>query len=70
MAMDMHLRKTNIGQKSLTFLGPKIWSKVDPSIKNVRTSPSFMHDLQKNISLHTSFFLLNSYYFLMIDSIT
>ena len=35
MPLDMPLRKTNTGQKSLFFLGPKIWSKIDPSIKNV-----------------------------------
>ena len=37
MAMDIPLWKTNTGQKSLSFLGPKIWSKIGPSIKNVRT---------------------------------
>ena len=40
------------GQKSLSCLGPKIWSKVDPSIKNVRTSFSFMHAIKRNILLH------------------
>ena len=52
MALDIPLRKTNSGQKSLSFLGPKIWSKIGPSIKNVRTSPSFMHSIKKNILLH------------------
>ena len=47
MALDIPPRKTNTGQKSLSFLGPKIWSKIDPSIKNVRTSSSFMHVLRK-----------------------
>ena len=51
MALDIPLRKTNAGQKSLSFLGPKIWSNVYPSIKNVKTS-SFMHVLKKNILLH------------------
>ena len=37
------LRKTNTGQKSLSFLGPKRWSKIGPSIKNIRTSSSLMH---------------------------
>ena len=31
MALDMPLKKTNTGQKSLSFLGQKIWSKIDPS---------------------------------------
>ena len=33
MALDIPLRNTNTGQKSLSFLGPKIWSKIGPSIK-------------------------------------
>ena len=52
MALDIPLRKTNTGQKSLSFLGPKIWSKIGPSIKNVRTLFSFMHAIKKNILLH------------------
>ena len=52
MALDTPLRKTNTGEKSLSFLGPKIWSKTDPSIKNVRTFSSFMQALKKNILLH------------------
>ena len=51
MTLDIPLRKTNTGQKSLSFLGPKIWSKIGPSIKNVRAS-SFMHAIKKNILLH------------------
>ena len=52
MALDIPLQKINTGQKSLSFLGPKIWSKIGPSIKNVRTSSSFMHAIKKNILLH------------------
>ena len=47
MALD--IPHTNTGRKSLSFLGPKIWSKVNPSIKNVKTLFSFMHAPQKNI---------------------
>ena len=36
-----YMWKTNTEQKSLFFLGAKIWSKTSPSIKNVRTSSSF-----------------------------
>ena len=43
MASDIPLRKANTGQKSLSFLGPKIWSKISPIIKNARTSFSFMY---------------------------
>ena len=52
MALDILFRKTNKRQKSLSFLGPKTWSKIDPSIKNVQTSCSFMHFVKKNILLH------------------
>ena len=52
MALDIPLRKTNTGQRGLSFLGPKIWSKIGLSIKNVRTSSSFMHAYKKNILLH------------------
>ena len=52
MTLGITLRKTNTGQKNLSFLGPKIWSKIGPSMKNVRTSSSFMHAIKKNILLH------------------
>ena len=52
MTLNKPLRKTNTGQKTLSFLWPKIWSKIGPSIKNVRTSSSFMHTIKKNILLH------------------
>ena len=52
MALDIPLRKINIGQKNLSFLGPKIWFKKGPSIKNVRTSSSFIHAVKKNILCH------------------
>ena len=52
MALDIPLRKTNTRQKSLSLLGSKIWSKIGPSIKNVRTSSAFMHAMKKNILLH------------------
>ena len=52
MALDIPLQKTITGQKCLSFLGTKIWSKIGPSIKNVRTSSSFIHPIKKNIFLH------------------
>ena len=52
MALDIPLRKTNTGQKSLSSLGTKIWSKIGPSIKNVTTWSSFMDDIKKNILLY------------------
>ena len=52
MSLDIPLQKTNTGQKSLSLLGPTIWSKIGPSIKNVRTSSFFMHAIKKNILFH------------------
>ena len=52
VALDIPLRKTNTGEKSLSILGPKIWPKLGPSIKNVRTSSSFMYAIKKNVLLH------------------
>ena len=52
MALDIPLWKTNTGEKSLYFLGPKIWSKIGPSIKIIRTLSSFTHAIKKNILLH------------------
>ena len=52
MALDVPLQKTNTQQKRLSFLGPKIWSEIDPSMKNVRTSSSFMYAIKKNILFH------------------
>ena len=49
---QMTLDKTNTGQKSLSFLGPKIWSKIGSSIKVVRILSPFMHAIKKNILLH------------------
>ena len=44
--------KKNTGQKSLSFLGLKIWSTIGLSIKDVRTTSPFMHVIKKNILLH------------------
>ena len=52
MALDIPLRETYTGQKRLSLLGPKIWSKIGPSIKNARTSSSFMHAIKKNVLLY------------------
>ena len=45
--LDLPLRKTNTEHKSLSLFGHKKWSKIVPSIKNVRTSLFFMHALKK-----------------------
>ena len=38
MPLDIPLRKTNTGQERLSFFGQKIWSRINPSNKNVKQS--------------------------------
>ena len=38
MPLDIPLRKTNTGQERLSFFGQKIWSRTNPSNKNVKQS--------------------------------
>ena len=38
MELDILFRKTTIGQKSISFLGPKVWSKTNNSLKAVKTT--------------------------------
>ena len=49
MALDIPLFRTNEGQKSMLFLGPKIWNKVSSNIKTAATTSSFTHRLKKEI---------------------
>ena len=41
--------RTNNGQKSMSFLGPKIENKVSLIIKTAATTSSFTHHLKKEI---------------------
>ena len=49
MALDIPLRKTVLGQKSISFLGPKTWSKINNDLKTVLTTNSFNHILKKKM---------------------
>ena len=49
MALDIPLCRTNKGQKSMSFLGPKIWSKVRLNIKTAATTSSFTNGFKKQI---------------------
>ena len=49
MALDIPLRKTALGQKNISFLGPKIWSKISNDLKVVKTTNCFTHGLKKEI---------------------
>ena len=69
MALDILLWKTNTVKKSLSFLGPKIWSKIGPNIKKM-----LEHCLLLCMLLRKIFYFIcetNSMYYhiLMIDSL-
>ena len=49
MVLDIPLCRTIKGQKSISFLGPKIWNKVSLNIKTAATTSSFTHPLKKEI---------------------
>ena len=53
MALDIPLQKTAIGQKSISFLGSKVWSKTNNSLKAVKNN-SYFHPLR---------FFINYYHF-------
>ena len=48
MELGMSLCRTIKRQKSMSFLGPKIWNKISSNIKTAGTT-SFMHHLKKEI---------------------
>ena len=49
MALDIPLQKIVLGQKSISFLGPKIWFKTNNDLKKVLTTNSFTHSLKKEM---------------------
>ena len=49
MALDKPLRKTTTEQKSISFLGPKVWPKTKNSLKAVKTTATFTHTLKKYV---------------------
>ena len=52
MALEIHLQKTNAGPKGLSFLGQKIWSKIDLRVTCIHT---YIHTY-----IHTSHFRFRS----------
>ena len=48
MALYIPLCRTNKGQKSMSFLGAKIWNMLSSNIQAVATTASFTHSLKKN----------------------
>ena len=66
--LDIPLCRTDKGQKSMSFLGPKIWNKVTWNIKTAATRAYFTLDLKKEIldklkDLAIFFFFLTVYCF-------
>ena len=49
MGLDIPLCRTTNGQKSMSFLGPKVWNKVNSNIKTAATTSSFTHRFKKEI---------------------
>ena len=49
MVLDMPLCRTNKGQKSMSFLGLKIWKKVSSNIKTAASTSFFTNRLKKEI---------------------
>ena len=47
MALDIPLQKTVLVQKSISFLGRKMWSKLNNDLK--LTTNSFTHTLKKEM---------------------
>ena len=43
MAFEMPLRKSNLGQKSMSFMAPSIWKKLSNDLKILNTATSFTH---------------------------
>ena len=49
MALGLPLCRTNKRQKSMSFLGSKIWNKVSSNIKTAATTSSLTYRLKKEI---------------------
>ena len=43
MALEIPLRKSNLGQKSMSFMGPSIWKKLSNDLKILNPATSFTH---------------------------
>ena len=40
-------RKNNRGQKSLSFMGPKIWNNLHSELKTIENVNTFKHEIKK-----------------------
>ena len=47
MALEIPLRKSNLGQKSISFMGPSIWNKLSNDLKILNTATFFTLNYKK-----------------------
>ena len=43
MDLEIALRKSNLGQKGILFMGPFIWNKLSNDLKILDTATMFIH---------------------------
>ena len=46
--LDLPFRKSCIGQKTLSYIGPKIWNNLPAQIKLSKSVNTFKHDIKKS----------------------
>ena len=47
IVLEKPFRESNLGQKSILFLGPSIWKKLNIDLKCLSTATSFTHNLKR-----------------------
>ena len=46
LKLPYHFRKTNTGQKGLSYIGPAIWNNIPEIIKKTRNLNTFKHKMK------------------------
>ena len=46
--LKVPFRKTTMGQKSLSYIGPSVWNKLPSSLKRSISLNTFKHDVKKS----------------------
>ena len=46
--LDLPFRKSCIGQKTLSYIGPKTWNNLPAQIKQSKNVNTFKHDIKKS----------------------
>ena len=49
MTLKIPLRKSNLGQKRISFMGPSIWNKLINVPKILNTEASFIYNYKKPV---------------------